>query len=238
MITDDTEHTPASGLRAEIVPLYDRLLVRVIDAGDKTSGGLVIPQMAKDNTPYLRGEVIACGHGRITPNGDTVPLSVKDGDIIVFFRLTNGGEQLVFPAPSGEELLIIREFHVALVLRNLPKATGVLGPDGREVATSGLLGADHVLQDARSHRDRALEAIRRSANAADGTFEVSRADFYRRVSFEPGAPARARNAGTAVMRLPDPGVAARGYRPRWAPLLASELANLLPPREPPAPEAR
>lgn len=79
-------------------------------------------------------------------------------------------------------------------------------------------------------RERALEVIRRSVNAADGTFEVSREDFYHRVSFVDTPPASARNRGTAVVRSPGPGVPARGYRPRWAPLLASELASLLPPR--------
>lgn len=132
-----------SGLTAEIVPLYDRLLVRVLEEADRTSGGLIIPLLAAENTPYRRAEVIAAGHGRITPSGETVPLYVRDGDIIVFFRSQGSGEQLVFPAPSGEDLLVIREPHVMLVLRNLPRATGVLGADGREVvASSPILGAD------------------------------------------------------------------------------------------------
>lgn len=131
------------GLTATITPLYDRLLVRVLDESDQTRGGIIVPQLAKQNTPYLRGEVVAAGHGRITPSGETVPLFVKDGDIIVFFRLGPSGEQIVFETAAGEELLIIREPHVALVLRDLPKATGVLGADGREVvATSPIVGAD------------------------------------------------------------------------------------------------
>lgn len=135
MITTDTDSTPASGLTAEIVPLYDRLLVRVMDDGERTRGGLIVPQLAKDNTPYLRGEVVAAGHGRITPSGETVPLQVRDGDIIVFFRSMSSGEQIVFPTPAGEELLVIREPHVMLVMRGLPRTTGVLGADGREVVS-------------------------------------------------------------------------------------------------------
>lgn len=118
---------------ADITMLYDRLLVRVIEGDATTKGGLIVPQLARDNTPYLRGEVLAVGHGRVTPNGDTVPLSVKDGDVVVFFRSANSGEQLVFPTPAGEELLIIREPHVCAIVRNLPRSSGVLDREGREV---------------------------------------------------------------------------------------------------------
>ncbi len=112
--------------------LYDRLLVRVIEESDRTRGGLIVPSIARDNTPYIRGEVVACGHGRVTPNGDTVPLKVREGDVVVFFRSGGGGEQLVFPM-DDEELLIIREPHVCAILRDLPRGTGLIGTDGQEV---------------------------------------------------------------------------------------------------------
>jgi chaperonin GroES len=114
-----------------VTMLYDRLLVRVIGSTNRTEGGLFIPDMALDNTPYLRAEVIEVGHGRITQNGDTVPLQVKVGDVIVFVR--TGNEQLIYPDADGKDLMIIRELHVAMVLRDLPRDVGVVDQDGNAV---------------------------------------------------------------------------------------------------------
>lgn len=102
-------------------PLYDRLIVRVREAGDRTATGLYIPQTALDNTPFLFAEVVSVGHGRITSKGDTVPLKVEVGMTVTFFRYANGGEQLVFPDPAepGKELMIIREAHVTTIVTGL-----------------------------------------------------------------------------------------------------------------------
>ena len=120
-------------MMADVQLLYDRLLVKVIEGDETTSSGLIVPQIARDNTPYLRGEVLAVGHGRIVANGTTAPLVVKPGDVVIFFRSPGSGEQLIFPSKSGIELLIIREPHVCAILRDLPKGTGLLDMDGREV---------------------------------------------------------------------------------------------------------
>lgn len=119
-------------MNVDAVCLYDRLLVKVIEGDERTSSGLIVPQIARDNTPFLRGEIVSAGHGRVTMNGDTVPLSVKVGDVVIFVR-TNNGEQLVWPAPSGDDLLIIREPHVCLILKDLPRATGLVDQDGKQV---------------------------------------------------------------------------------------------------------
>lgn len=114
-------------------PLYDRLLVRVLEQGNRTRGGLYMPSMSMDNTPWLRGEVVAAGHGRIQAEGHTVPLQVKEGDVVVFFRSQSSGEQLVVPDDDGADLLVIREPHVLAILHDLPRSTGLLGSDGNEV---------------------------------------------------------------------------------------------------------
>lgn len=116
------------------VPLYDRLLVRVISQGERTSSGLYRPQMAIDNTPFLFAEVIEAGHGRITSKGDTVPLIVKKGDMITFFRYANGGEQLCFPDPEdvSKELMLIREAHVTTVVEGMSALIHEVAP-GRVV---------------------------------------------------------------------------------------------------------
>lgn len=113
--------------------LYDRLLVRPLERGSKTKGGLYVPDIARENTPYLRGEVVAAGHGRLATNGTVVPLIVKEGDVILFFRNAGSGEQLVFEDEAGEELLIIREPNVAMILRDLKPATGLVDVTGAEL---------------------------------------------------------------------------------------------------------
>lgn len=111
--------------------LYDRLLVRPMGASNRTKGGLFIPDMATDGTPWQKGEVIACGHGRVTPDGQTVPLQVEVGSVVLFFRSQSSGEQLVVPGEDDDgEYLVIREPHVLCMLRDLPRDTGILTPEG------------------------------------------------------------------------------------------------------------
>lgn len=119
-----------------IEPLYDRLLVRMLPPEGRTRGGLFIPQMATDGTPYLKAEVVAVGQGRITTAGSVVPLRVVEGDIVLFFRSQSSGEQLVFPGDDGEELMIIREPNVAGILRDLDKVTSIQSIDGRPMVLS------------------------------------------------------------------------------------------------------
>src|SRR5678809_440702 len=53
-------------------PLYDRILVRLLKPDERTKAGLFVPQIAADNTPYLKAEVLAVGQGRITTTGNVV----------------------------------------------------------------------------------------------------------------------------------------------------------------------
>lgn len=97
----------------------------------RTKSGLYVPQMATDNTPYLKAEVVAVGQGRIATSGAVIPLRVAIGDIILFFRSQSSGEQLVFPSDvPNEELMLIREPNVAGILRDLDKVTSIVGIDG------------------------------------------------------------------------------------------------------------
>jgi chaperonin GroES len=112
-------------------PLYDRIIVKIIEPNQRTGGGLWIPDMALDGTPYLTAEVVAVGHGRITSKGDTVPLIVVAGDVVTFFRMASSGEQLVIPGTDDGEQMIIREAHVAYILRDLDRVSALTGADGR-----------------------------------------------------------------------------------------------------------
>lgn len=89
----------------QVTPLYDRLLVKRLAEEEKTKGGLIIPDSAKEKP--AQGEVISAGNGRISDEGKLTPLTVKKGDKILFGKYA-GNEVKI----NGEELLIIREEEV------------------------------------------------------------------------------------------------------------------------------
>jgi len=70
----------ASGTR--IVPLGDRVVLKRAEAESKTAGGILLPDAAK-NKPQ-RGEVVSVGDGHVNDKGERIPLSVKEGDRVVF----------------------------------------------------------------------------------------------------------------------------------------------------------
>lgn len=83
-------------------PLQDRILVRRIAEENKTSGGIIIPDTAKEKPQ--EGEVIAIGKGKVTEEGKVLPLDVKKGDRILFGKYS-GSEVTI----NGVEHLIMRE---------------------------------------------------------------------------------------------------------------------------------
>ena len=83
-------------------PLHDRVLVRRVDEDEKTSGGIIIPDTAKEKPS--QGEVVSVGPGERDDNGNRVTLDVKKGDKILFGKWA-GTEVNV----NGEELLIMKE---------------------------------------------------------------------------------------------------------------------------------
>ncbi len=83
-------------------PLHDRVLVRRIDADEKTAGGIIIPDTAKEKPQ--RGEIIAVGAGTRTEDGKLVPLDVRAGDEVLFGKWS-GTEVKI----DGEDLLIMKE---------------------------------------------------------------------------------------------------------------------------------
>jgi chaperonin GroES len=83
-------------------PLHDRVLVRRIASDEKTKGGLIIPDSAKEKPS--EGEVIACGPGARKDSGELIAMAVKSGDRILFGKWS-GTEVTI----DGEELLIMKE---------------------------------------------------------------------------------------------------------------------------------
>ncbi len=93
----------------KVKPLHDRILVRRIEEEDKTKGGLIIPDTAKEKP--MEGKVIAVGKGRVNEDGKLRPLDVHKSDRILFSKYAGTEIQL-----NGEEHLIIREDDVLAVL--------------------------------------------------------------------------------------------------------------------------
>ena len=89
-------------------PLADRVVVKPIQAEEKTKGGIVLPDTAKDKPQ--EGEIIAVGTGRVLDNGTKLPLEVKVGDKVVYSKYS-GSEIKI----DGEEYLIIRESDILAV---------------------------------------------------------------------------------------------------------------------------
>ena len=83
-------------------PLHDRVVVRRLDAEEKTAGGIIIPDTAKEKP--MEGEVIAAGPGARNEAGALVPLDVKAGDRILFGKWSGTEVKL-----DGEDLLIMKE---------------------------------------------------------------------------------------------------------------------------------
>jgi chaperonin GroES len=90
-------------------PLHDRVLVRRIEAEEKTAGGIIIPDTAKEKPQ--EGEIVAAGDGLRDEDGDRIPLDVKAGDRILFGKWS-GTEVKV----DGEELLIMKESDILGIL--------------------------------------------------------------------------------------------------------------------------
>jgi len=87
---------------AKIRPLHDRILVKRLEEQEKTRGGIIIPDSAKEKP--IMGEVVACGKGKIKDDGTILALDVKKGDRILFGKYS-GTEVKV----EDEEFLILRE---------------------------------------------------------------------------------------------------------------------------------
>ncbi len=88
--------------KVNIRPLHDRVIVRRLEEEERTPGGIVIPDTAKEKP--IQGEVIAVGRGKLLENGEIRPLDVKPGDRVLFGKYA-GTEVKI----GGEELLVMRE---------------------------------------------------------------------------------------------------------------------------------
>jgi chaperonin GroES len=92
-------------------PLHDRVLVRRWQQDEKTAGGIIIPDTAKEKP--MQGEIIAVGAGARDKDGNIVPLDVALGDVVLFGKYA-GSEVTI----DGEELVILRETDIMGVVED------------------------------------------------------------------------------------------------------------------------
>ncbi len=90
-------------------PLNDRILVKRVPEEEKTKGGIIIPDTAKEKP--AEGKVVAVGNGQIGPDGERIPVDMKKGDRILFGKYS--GQEIKV---EGEEYLIMREDDVLCII--------------------------------------------------------------------------------------------------------------------------
>jgi chaperonin GroES len=98
----------------KVRPLQDRLLIRRVEGEEKTAGGIIIPDTAKEKPQ--EGLVVATGRGKVRDDGSVTPLDVKEGDRVLFGKYAGTDVTL-----DGEEYVILREDDVMAVAASTPK---------------------------------------------------------------------------------------------------------------------
>ena len=93
----------------KVKPLHDRVIVKRIEEDEKTKGGIIIPDTAKEKP--IEGKVVAVGNGKILEDGKRVSLEVKEGDRVLFGKYAGTEIQI-----EGEEHLIMREDDIVAIV--------------------------------------------------------------------------------------------------------------------------
>ncbi len=93
-----------------IQPLGDRVLIKPLEAQEKTKGGIVLPDTAKEKPQ--EGKVIAVGKGRVSDDGKLIPLEVKAGDKVLYGKYS-GTEITV----EGDEYLIVKDEDILAIVK-------------------------------------------------------------------------------------------------------------------------
>ena len=97
---------------ANIKPLSDRILIKRLESEQKTAAGIIIPDTAQEKTQL--GNVISVGDGRVAKDGSKKPLTVKEGDTVLFGKFS--GTEVKY---DGQEYLILKEDEVLGIVQKL-----------------------------------------------------------------------------------------------------------------------
>jgi chaperonin GroES len=96
---------------AKLKPLSDRIIVKAVDAEEKTPGGIVLPDTAKEKPQ--EGKVIAVGPGKLLDSGKVAPMDIKVGERVIYSKY--GGTEIKL---SGEEVVVLRQDDVLGIVEN------------------------------------------------------------------------------------------------------------------------
>ena len=100
----------ATATKKTLKPLHDKVIVQKLEAQEKTSGGIVLPDSARENPQ--EGKVIAVGPGLIDDKGQRKPIDVKEGDLVLYAKYSGTEVKL-----EGEEYLILSEKDILAVVK-------------------------------------------------------------------------------------------------------------------------
>jgi chaperonin GroES len=101
--------TEGRSVSMKVKPLHDRLIIKTLEEEEKTKGGIIIPDTAKEKP--VEGKVIAVGAGRIKKDGTKMPLEIKKGDRVLYAKY--GGTEIKM---DGEEYLMMKEDDILAVI--------------------------------------------------------------------------------------------------------------------------
>jgi len=96
-------------MKTKVRPLHDRVIVKRLEEQEKTKGGIIIPDTAKEKP--IEGKIIAVGSGKVMENGKRIPLQVKQGDKVLFGKYAGTDIKI-----EGEEHLIMREDDIIAII--------------------------------------------------------------------------------------------------------------------------
>jgi len=112
-------------MKTNFTPLHDRVIVKRIDDGEQISGGIIIPDSAKEKPQ--EGQVIAVGEGKYKEDGTRQALDVHVGDRVLFGKYSSTEIKI-----DGEELLIMREDEILGIISRAGAAAGSAGGTGKK----------------------------------------------------------------------------------------------------------
>jgi chaperonin GroES len=93
----------------KLTPLGDRVIIKPVPGEEKSKGGIIIPDSAKEKPQ--KGEVIAVGNGRITDEGKLIPMDIKEGQTVLYGKYS--GTEIKW---EGEEYLIVKQSEILAIL--------------------------------------------------------------------------------------------------------------------------
>ncbi len=114
----------------KITPLHRQVLIAPILDGAVSKAGLLLPDIARNRSPFRYGDVVAVGTGSTNAAGVNVPCVVHEGDVVMFAR--NAGLEIPIETEKGEEVMVVMDEKFILgIVAGLARETSITGIDGR-----------------------------------------------------------------------------------------------------------